>query len=113
MPAVIENHVPDGTPEPRPRTLTSFDRAYGTRSLSPAYPPVKLAGYYRRSLRDEIPPPVLPSTETLALPNAGTIVLVPNPVPVSANRQVFPVSHFEICSYIEEAQRFLATTDLN
>jgi hypothetical protein len=30
-----------------------------------------------------------------------------------AKPKIFPVSHFEICSYSEKAQRFLATTDLN
>ena len=110
---MIENRVPDGTPEPRPRTLASFKRADGTKSIRPTYPPVKLAGYYRRSLRDQIPASVLPPSDSLAHPNAGTLVLVPNPVLICANPQIFPVSDFEICSYIEEAQRFLATTDLN
>jgi len=36
-----------------------------------------------------------------------------NPVPACGNPVAFLVSHFEICGYSEEAQRFLATTDLN
>ena len=31
---------------------------------------------------------------------------VPNPVPACANPSIFRLSHFEICSYSEEAQRF-------
>jgi len=34
-------------------------------------------------------------------------------VPACANPQIFHLSQFEICGYSEEAQRFLATTDLN
>ena len=107
---MIKNRVPDGTPETRPRILTNLIRAYGTRSIRLAYPPVELAGYCHRGTKSC---PILPSPDSIARPNAGTLVLVPNPVPICVNPEFFPVSHFEICSYIEEAQRFLATTDLN
>jgi len=60
-----ENRVPDGTPETRPRTLTSFNCAYGTRSLRPAFPPVEPAGYCHRPLRDQIPASVPPFTDPL------------------------------------------------
>src|SRR5215831_13695402 len=43
----------------------------------------------------------------------GTLVPLPTSVPACANPEIFLVSHFEICGYSEEAQRFLATTDLN
>ena len=61
-------------------------------------PPAKLSGY------DQVFPAGL---------RRGTLVLLHSSVPACANPVIFPVSHFEICGYSEEAQRFLATTDLN
>src|SRR5260370_34532956 len=113
MPWLFKTRVRGGTLAAPPAPLNSLSVADDTLPPPPPPPPVKLAGYYRRSLRDQIPASVLPPSDSLAHPNAGTLVLVPNPVPICANPEIFPVSHFEICSYMEEAQRFLAATDLN
>ena len=85
----------------------------GTRVGGDLNPPIELAGYSQWSLRDPVRERRLRHVTSPAVGVSGTLVLVPNPVPICANPDFFPVSHFEICSYIEEAQRFPATTDLN
>jgi hypothetical protein len=47
----------------------------------------------------------------LHLPGAKGSVF--NRVPACAKEPIFQLSQFEKCSYIEKAQRFLTTTDLN
>jgi hypothetical protein len=51
--------------------MVCFKRAYGTRFLLPAYPPLEVAGYHQRSLRDLLFEPfnavaVSPKTQTPA-----------------------------------------------
>ena len=86
---------------PRGRDIPERDRS----RISVSFSPWEQAGAENKPRPLHFVAVVIPRDKALQL-NCELPTALTNPVPACENPFIFRVSHFEICSYSEEAQRF-------